>query len=295
MAQEAHAAAEAMTAGDYIVHHLQFLRNREQGGIVDFGVVNLDSIFWSVVLGLVCMLLLWSVARSMKSGVPGRMQAAIEILVEMVHNQAKAIVHNEQSRRFVAPLALVSFLWIFLMNAMDLLPVDLLPRIWTAAYAAAGHDPHHAYLRVVPSADLSVTFGMSVCVLLVSLYYAIKLKGFGGWFVELLTAPFHAHSLAAKILLMPFNLLLQLIEYFAKTMSHGMRLFGNMFAGELVFMLIALLGAAAGASATGVLLPLLHVVFGTLWAIFHILIITLQAFIFMMLTLVYIGQAHEKH
>lgn len=182
------------------------------------------------------------------------------------------------------------FVWIFLMNAMDLLPVDLLPWLWTQLYGAAGHDPQHAYLRVVPTADLSTTLGLSTSVLLICVFYNIKIKGMGGWVHELFTAPFGSHPL-----LYPVNFLMQMIEFAAKTVSHGMRLFGNMYAGELIFMLIALMGGAAALSLPGVLLPIGHVIAGTMWAIFHILIITLQAFIFMMLTLVYVGQAHDAH
>jgi len=173
---------------------------------------------------------------------------------------------------------------------MDLLPVDLIPAIWTAIFGAAGHDPHHAYMRVVPTADLSSTLGLSCSVLLICVFYNIKIKGIGGWVHELFCAPFGAHPL-----LWPINFVMQMIEFAAKTVSHGMRLFGNMYAGELVFMLIALMGGAAAASLSGILLPIGHVIAGTIWAIFHILIITLQAFIFMMLTLVYVGQAHDAH
>ncbi len=284
------AAEQGPSAGEYIVHHLTHLQNKPMKGVIDFSVYNLDSIFWSVLLGIIGSWLLWKAARAATSAVPGRFQAAVEILVEMVDNQAKGIIHNAQSRKLVAPLALAVFVWIFLMNAMDLLPVDLLPKLWELVYGAAGHDPHHAYLRVVPSADLSTTLGLSVSVLLVCIFYNIKIKGAGGWVHELFTAPFGAHPL-----LWPVNFLMQMIEFAAKTVSHGMRLFGNMYAGELVFMLIALMGGAAAMSLSGVLLPLGHVIAGTIWAIFHILIITLQAFIFMMLTLVYIGQAHDAH
>ena len=160
-----------------------------------------------------------------------------------------------------------------------------MPTIWQTITG-----DHHAYLRVVPSADLNGTLGMSVGVLLVCVYYNIKIKGLGGWVHELFTAPFGSHPL-----LYPINFAMQMIEFLAKTVSHGMRLFGNMYAGELVFMLIALMGAAWTASATGVSLFLGHIVAGSIWAIFHILIVALQAFIFMMLTLVYVGQAHEAH
>jgi len=283
-------AEHAPSAGEYIVHHLTHYQNKPMGGIIDFSVFNLDSIFWSVLLGVVGTFLLWRAARGATAGAPGRFQAAVEILVEMVDSQAKGIVHNAESRKLVAPLALTVFVWIFLMNAMDLLPVDLIPAIWSAVFGAMGHDPHHAYMRVVPTADLSSTLGLSCSVLLVCVFYNIKIKGVGGWVHELFCAPFGAHPL-----LWPINFVMQLIEFAAKTVSHGMRLFGNMYAGELVFMLIALMGGAAAASLSGILLPVGHVIAGTIWAIFHILIITLQAFIFMMLTLVYVGQAHDAH
>jgi len=285
------AEANAPTASEYIVHHLQHLQNVKQGFIVDFSVVNLDSIAVSVLLGVLMLLVFWAAARKASSGVPGRFQAAVEILVEMVDNQAKANIHNAQSRKFIAPLALTVFVWIFLMNAMDMLPVDLLPVLWQGATG-----DHHAYLRVVPTADLSTTLGLSSAVLLLCFYYSIKIKGLGGWIHELFTAPFGTskNPLFAAILGV-VNFAMQIIEYLAKTVSHGMRLFGNMYAGELVFMLIALMGGAAAMSLSGVLLPLGHIIAGSIWAIFHILIITLQAFIFMMLALIYLGQAHEAH
>lgn len=284
------ASGTGPTAGEYIVHHLTFLQNHPPKNVVDFSVFNWDSLFWAISLGIVGCLLLWKAARKATPGVPGRFQAAVEILVEMVDSQAKGIVHNANSRKFVAPLALTVFVWIFLMNAMDLLPVDLIPELWARYYGATGHDPSHAYMRVVPTADLSITMGLSIGVLLVCLFYNVKVKGLGGWVHELFTAPFGPHPL-----LWPFNFLMQVIEFVAKTVSHGMRLFGNMYAGELIFLLIALLGGAWSLSATGVGLALLHIIAGSAWAIFHILIITLQAFVFMMLTLVYIGQAHDAH
>jgi F-type H+-transporting ATPase subunit a len=284
------AAENGPTAGEYIVHHLTHLQNQKATNVVDFSVFNLDSIFWAVAMGVLGCWLLWLAARKATSGVPGRFQAAVEILVEMVDTQAKGIVHNAQSRKLVAPLALTVFVWIFLMNAMDLLPVDLIPFIWERLYGATGGDPHHAYMRVVPTADLSMTMGLSVGVLLVCLFYNVKIKGMGGWIHELFTAPFGAHPL-----LWPFNFGMQIIEFIAKTVSHGMRLFGNMYAGELIFLLIALMGGAWSLSATGIGLAIGHIIAGTAWAIFHILIITLQAFVFMMLALVYLGQAHDAH
>lgn len=280
----------APTAGEYIGHHLTHLQNKPMSGIIDFSVFNLDSIFWALLLGVVGSFFLWRAASKVTPGVPSRFQAAVELLFELVDNQSKSIIHNERSRAIVAPLALTVFIWIFMMNAMDLLPVDLLPWIWGQIYEINGDNPHHAFLRVVPTADLSTTLGLSSSVLLVCVFYNIKIKGAAGWIHELFTAPFGAHPL-----LWPVNFVMQLIEFAAKTVSHGMRLFGNMYAGELVFMLIALMGGAAAVSLPGILLPIGQVIAGTIWAIFHILIITLQAFIFMMLTLVYVGQAHDAH
>ena len=290
------AEGQTLSAGDYILHHLTYLSNKTSSAVADFSVFHIDSIFFSVLLAAATFLFLWAAARKATSGVPGRFQAAVEILVEMVDNQAKGIVHNATSRKMVAPLALSVFIWIIFMNTMDLLPVDLLPLAWQVMYGAAGYDPHHAYLRVVPTADLSVTMGLSLGVLLVCLAYNVKIKGLGGWIHELFTAPFGTskNPLFAAILGV-VNLAMQIIEYVAKTVSHGMRLFGNMYAGELVFCLIALMGGAAAMSLSGVLLPVGHIIAGSIWAIFHILIITLQAFIFMMLTLIYLGQAHEAH
>jgi len=279
-------AANAPSAGEYIGHHLKHLQNKEMSGVIDFSVFNIDSIFWGILLGLVGSLLLWKAASKATSGVPGRFQAAVEILFEMVDTQAKGIIHNAESRKLVSPLALTVFVWIFLLNSMDFLPVDL----FHSLFVMTGLDTSIHYFRVVPTADLSTTLGLSVSVLLICIYYNIKIKGLGGWFHELTTAPFGAHPI-----LWPFNFVFQMIEFVAKTVSHGMRLFGNMYAGELIFMLIALMGGTAAMSLTGILLPIGHVIAGSIWAVFHILIVALQAFIFMMLTLVYIGQAHDAH
>lgn len=284
------AGEHAMTSGGYIVHHLTQLQNLAPKGLVDFSVFSYDSVFFSTLLGIIACGLFWLAARKVTSGVPGRFQAAVEIMVEMVDREAKSIVHNKESRKFAAPLALTLFVWILLLNLMDLVPVDLLPLIWEKAWLAAGGNPHYAYLRVVPTADLSIPLGMSVTVLLITLYYSIKIKGLGGWMHELFTAPFGNHWL-----LYPFNFIMQMIEFVSKTFSHGMRLFGNMYAGELLFLLIALLGGAATFSLTGGALVVGHIIAGTLWSIFDILVIVLQAYIFMMLTLVYIGQAHDSH
>ena len=288
-------AAEGVgpTPGEYIRHHLVHLTNKKQESIIDFSVINIDSVVVNVILGALVCFVLWLAARKAHAGVPGRFQAAVEILVEMVENQAKSVIHNATSRKLIAPLALTVFLWIFMMNFMDLLPVDLLPAIWHSAGPAMGYPD---YLRVVPTADLSTTLGLSVSVLLLCLFYNVKIKGLGGWTHELVTAPFGTSKNPVWALLLGVvNLLMQIIEFVGKTVSHGMRLFGNMFAGELVFMLIALLGGFAALSLSGGLFFVGHLVAGTVWAIFHILIITLQAFIFMMLALIYLGQAHDAH
>ena len=287
MAAEAHGP----TASEYIVHHLQHLQNINQTKIVDFTVINYDSIIVGLVLGALTLLILWSAARKATSGVPGRFQAAVEILVEMVDNQAKANIHSAESRKFIAPLGLTVFVWIFLMNFMDMLPVDGLPVLWQGVTGDS-----HAYLRVVPTADLSTTLGLAFAVLLLRFWYSVKIKGAGGWAHELVSAPFGtSKNPIFALILAVVNVLMQVIEYVANTVSHGMRLFGNMYAGELVFMLIALMGGAAALSLSGVLLPVGHVIAGTIWTLFHILVITLQAFIFMMLALIYLGQAHNAH
>jgi F-type H+-transporting ATPase subunit a len=287
----------APSAGEYIQHHLQHLQkdfsfqNVKQTNIVDFSLFNFDSVLFSVILGVIGCFVLWNAARKATAGVPGRFQAAVEILSEMVENQAKGVIHNAKSRKLISPLALTVFVWIFLMNAMDMLPVDLIPQVWHSAGPSLGFKD---YMRVVPTADLSTTLGLSCSVLFICVVYNIKIKGLGGWAHELIAAPFGDHWA-----LYPINFLMQMIEYLAKTVSHGMRLFGNMFAGELVFMLIALMGGTWAWQFNPLegmfWLGVGHVIAGTAWSIFHILVITLQAFIFMMLTLIYVGQSHEAH
>ncbi|HVK94347.1 MAG TPA: F0F1 ATP synthase subunit A [Noviherbaspirillum sp.] len=264
----------APTPSEYIAHHLGQLTSRSQEKMIDFSVINIDTVFWSILMGVIGCFILWRAAHRATSGVPGRFQSFVEMLVEMVEDQSKAIIHG--NRRFIAPLALTIFVWVVLMNALDFLPVDLVPSI----FRVFGLDLHH---RIVPTADLNGTLGMALGMLALVFYYNIKIKGFGGWVHETVAVPF-------GIWMAPFNLLLNLIEYIARTVSLGMRLWGNMYAGELLFLLIALLGSTAT-----VLGFFGQVIAGTMWSIFHILIVILQAFIFMMLTLVYIGQAHEGH
>ena len=287
------AAEGTLTPGEYIRHHLVHLTNKKQTSIVDFSVINIDSVIVSSLLGLLTVFVLWLAARKATAGVPGRFQAAVELLVEMVDSQAKSVIHNAQSRKLVAPMALTVFVWIFMMNFMDMIPVDLLPHIWHTVGPALGYPD---YLRVVPTADLSTTLGLSFSVLMLCLFYNIKIKGLGGWAHELVTAPFGTSKNPVWALLLGVvNFLMQMIEFVAKTVSHGMRLFGNMFAGELVFMLIALLGAYAALSLGGGLFFVGHLIAGTIWTLFLILVIVLQAFIFMMLALIYLGQAHDAH
>lgn len=291
------AASDISPQSDYIQHHLVHLNSvgEKQTVVADFSIVNYDSLFWSILMGLIVVFVLWRAAKAVTSGVPGRFQMSVEMLIGMVEDQARSIIPNEVTRRFVSPLALTVFMWIILMNTLDLLPVDFLPWVLKVTGLGANHGDILYYHRILPTADLNVPMGMSLGVLLLMLYYGVKIKNPAGFIKSLFTAPFGASGLAGLVLA-PFNFLLNCIEYAAKTVSLGMRLFGNMFAGELIFMLIALLGGAwTGFNGSSLGLGFGHVLAGSVWAIFHILIVLLQAFIFMMLTLVYVGQAHESH
>jgi F-type H+-transporting ATPase subunit a len=277
-----------LTPTAYIAEHLQNFNSigGKQESIIDFSVIHFDTIFWTTAMGLIVVAILLVAARRATPGVPGRFQAMVELLVEMAETQSKSIVPGERS--YIAPLAMFVFCWIIMLNALDLVPVDWVVGVNHFVENFGVHVPHH---KLVPTTDLNATMGLSMSVLLLVFYYSIKVKGVGGFVHELLTAPF-----GAKWYLAPFNLVLNLIEYVAKGVSLGMRLFGNMYAGELVFLLIALLGSVWTFSLDLSLFGLVgHVIAGSAWAIFHILVILLQAFIFMMLTLVYIGQAHSHH
>jgi F-type H+-transporting ATPase subunit a len=271
----------------YIAHHLHHLSSKEQHSIFDLSIVHWDTLFFSLLCAAIVLLLLRMAASRATPGVPGKFQTAVEMLVEMVEEQAKAMVHG--SLKYIAPLALTVFVWVAVMNAVDLLPVDWFP---TAAKKIGV-----PYLRPLPTADLNLTFGLALGTLILAFYYSVKIKGLGGFLHELVAAPFGMAKLTwsplswLAVLLLAFaNLLFNMIEYVGRTFSHGMRLFGNMYAGELIFFLIAGLGGSMTIVGIG-----LHLITGTAWAIFHILIVLLQAFIFMMLTLAYIGQAHAHH
>lgn len=263
-------------AAEYIQHHLTNLRfNVKTLSLGDggFWTLNLDTLFFSTVLGaLFISCFLWA-ARRATSGVPGKFQNFVEVLFDFVNQQVKDSFHGRSA--LIAPLAMTIFVWVFLMNAMDLLPVDLLPRL--ASFVGVAH------LKVVPTNDLSATFAMSISVFLLIIFYSFKIKGPKGVFKEYFCKPFGPYPFPWNVLVMPFNFFLRLVEEFAKPISLSLRLFGNLYAGELIFILIALLPVW------------IQWVLGGPWALFHILIITLQAFIFMMLTIVYLSLAHEDH
>ena len=268
------AAEHELDATSYIQHHLTFFAEpvREQGG---FWTIHYDTIVTSAILGVLVLGFLWLVTRKATSGVPSKTQAFVELTIEFVNDQVRSMFHHDY--KIVAPIALTVGLWVLFMNAMDFLPVDIMAWIYQ-------HVFHLAEWRGVPTADVNTTFALSLSVFGLMIFYSIKVKGLGGWIHELFCTPFGSNPL-----LWGPNLLFNLIEYLSKPLSHSLRLYGNMYAGEIIFLLIGLWAAtgAVGAIAGGVL----HLG----WAIFHILIVVLQAYIFMMLTIVYIAMAHEHH
>jgi F-type H+-transporting ATPase subunit a len=283
------ASEGTQTASSYIEHHLQNLQACKVDGqwVTNIGqtkicsgniwAVNVDTMFFTVLLGMLFCGLFYRVAKNIEAGKPGKLQAMVELVIEFVDGSVKDTFHGKSP--LIAPLALTIVCWVFLMNLMDLIPVDWLPTL--------AHMMGIDYLKVVPSTDLNVTFGMSVSVFILILFYSIKIKGLGGFVIgDLMMNPLNPKDLGVPKILWPlvcsFNLILELVALLAKPLSLSLRLFGNMYAGELMFILIALLGLYQ--------LPL-H--FG--WAVFHILVVTLQAYIFMMLTIVYLSQAHEAH
>lgn len=274
MSAAEHAGSGGQTGSEYIIHHLQNLQHE-----VGSSTLNIDSLFFSITLGLLFVISFYLAARKATSGVPGKFQLFVEVIVDFVDSQVRDTFHG--TSKLIAPLALTIFCWILLMNFMDVVPVDLFPAI--------AHKAGIEYLKVVPTTDLNITLAMSITVFLIVMFYSFKIKGFGGFTWELLTHPFGKW-------MMPFNLLLNLIEHLARPVSLALRLYGNLYAGEVIFLLLAVLGGSfAITSAAGIAGAFGQLLFGTAWALFHILVIPLQAFIFMVLTIVYLSQAHETH
>lgn len=274
---------------EYIQHHLTNwsvgVEHGEQVKIVDFGVFHVDVFLFSVLLAGLFAFFAWKIGRNLDPDKPTGMQNVAETVVEFVNQQVKDIFPNAD--RLIGPLAITIFIWVILMNAMDLLPVDLLPALASGIASLFGADPHHVYLKVVPTTNLDTTFGLALSVFVLIIAYNIRSKGLFGYFSSFFFHPFSAKNIVVKIILAPINFLMTLIEEVAKPVSLGLRLFGNMFAGELLFLLIALLAFSVWAMPAQIAL-------GSLWAIFHILVITLQAFIFMLLTVVYLGLASQE-
>jgi F-type H+-transporting ATPase subunit a len=288
-------ASETITTSEYIKHHLQnltfgqhadghwgFAHTAAEAKEMGFWAINVDSMFISVLLGTLMMWFFRSVAKKASAGIPTQTQNFAEMIIDFIDDTVRGSFSGGKND-LIAPLALTIFVWVFLMNLMDLLPVDMIPVLVAQGAAAMfGADPHHVFFKVVPSTDPNITLSMALFVFGLMLYYSVKVKGFGGFAGELAFQPFGKWAL-------PINLVLETVTLIAKPFSLGLRLFGNMYAGEMVFILIAvmygagfMLGSFAGLLQVG-------------WAIFHILIITLQAFIFMVLTTVYLDMAHQHH
>ncbi len=267
-------AAEQITPAEYMDHHLTFFNVSVGQG--SFWSLNVDTIITSVILGFVGLGFIWWVVRGATSGVPSKRQALVEIFVDFIDVQVKDIFHHADRHRFVAPLALTVGLWVLLMNAMDFLPADIMT--WISKLFGAH------YFRFVPTADVNTTFALSLSVWILMIGFAIRTKGLGGFIHELVCTPF-----GSFFLLWPLNLLFNMVEYISKPLSHSLRLYGNMYAGEVIYLLLWMLASA------GVVGAIAAVFLGVGWSIFHILIVLLQAYIFMMLTVVYIAMAHESH
>jgi len=274
------AAGSELTPSEYIQHHLAYFTKPLGDG--PFWSLNGDSIVVSILLGILGIGFIWWVVRGATAGVPTRRQAMVELLIDFVDEQAKGIFQHGDRHRFIAPLALTVLVWVVLMNAMDFLPADL---VGLLTHHVSEHGFHY-----VPTADVNTTFALSISVLVLSIFFAVAVKGLGGWLHELFFAPFGSHPL-----LVPANFLFQMVEYISKTLSHSLRLFGNMYAGEILFLLLWLWAANSSLKSDYGIGWLASVVLGLGWAIFHILIVLLQAYIFMMLTIVYVSMAHEHH
>lgn len=287
------ASSETLTSQEYIQHHLTnltlgvhpehgfgFAHNSAEAAQMGFWAINVDTLFFSVLLGGLALWFFKGVAERVTAGIPGPAQNFAEWIVDFVEENVRGSFSGKNA--MVAPLALTIFAWVFLMNLMDLLPVDLIPYLFGQLMAVFGAEPHHVYLKVVATTDPNATFGMALTVFALVLFYSFKIKGVGGFLGELTLQPFGKWG-------MPANLILEGISLLSKPVSLALRLFGNMYAGEMIFILIALLygGGVVLAGTAGVL--------QFVWAVFHILIITLQAFIFMVLTIVYLDMAHQEH
>jgi len=266
------APGNELTPTEYIQHHLSFFAKPVGEG--SFWTLHVDSVVTSAILGVVGLGLLWWVVRGATAGVPTKRQAFVELLFTFVDDQVKGIFHGK--RDFVTPTAITVFVWVLLMNAMDFLPVDIMA--WLLGLVGI-----HSW-RLVPTADVNTTFALALSVWLLMIYFSVKVKGFGGFIHELFCSPFGSNPL-----LWPANFLFNLVEYISKPLSHSLRLYGNMYAGEIIFLLLWLWAA------TGLVGTVFGAVLGVGWAIFHILIVALQAYIFMMLTIVYLSMAHESH
>jgi F-type H+-transporting ATPase subunit a len=282
-------AAETPNLTEYITHHITFLTNERPVGLVDFSVVNFDSVFFSVALAILFFGVFFIAARRATSGVPGKFQCAIELLLELVDKQVRDTFQG--TSKLIAPLALTIFCWVFLFNFMDLIPVDLLPDV--------AHSVGLAHLKDVPSTDLNIVFGLSLTVFALIIYYSIAMKGLGGFIAEFTLHPFSHQNVLVQALFVPVNLLLESVMFFARPISLALRLYGNLYAGEMVFVLIALLTLTSGYHALGSVggwaLIVLQFILGLGWTLFDLIIGLLQAFIFMMLTVVYLSQAYEHH
>lgn len=294
-------ASETVTSTGYIKHHLQNMtfgkhpdghwglaHSAEQAKEMGFWAIHVDTMFWSILLGVFFLWVFRKAAKQATTGTPSGVLNFVEWIVEFIDTSVRGSFTSKNS--LVAPLALTVFVWIFLMNLMDLVPVDWLPSL--AAWVGAsffGADPHHVYFKVVSTTDPNATIGMSLAVFALMLFYSIKIKGIGGFSAELTMHPFHSHNKAVQLIFIPINFFLEFVSLIAKPISLALRLFGNMYAGEMIFILIALMFSA------GLTMGILGGVLQLGWAIFHILIITLQAFIFMTLTIVYMDMAHSEH
>lgn len=294
-------ADDSLTQAEYIRHHLTNMtfgqhpdgswglaHSSAEAAQMGFMAIHVDTMFWSVLLGAVFLFFFHRAARSMSADTPGGLQNFVEWIVEFIDTSVRGSFTAKND--MVAPMALTLFVWILLMNLMDLVPVDWIPHFtgWMASLLFDA-DPHHVYMKVVPTTDPNATFGLSLAVFALVIFYSIKMKGPGGFAAELTMHPFEANNVVLKIIFLPVNLFLEGVSLLAKPVSLALRLFGNLYAGEMIFILIALMYGG------NFILALFGGVLQWAWAVFHVLIVLLQAFIFMTLTIVYLDMAHSHH